>query len=420
MFACSFYPPMQFSIITVTRSMWGNLDVTVGDPRTQGFFLAAYVLAGVFILAYRRGILNQLTPRPLLWMLILLAASSTMWSLHPDVSGRRAAAMIGTTLIAVYLAGRFSVQELVSLLGIALAVVLIVSLAFVAAGDGIVESGPHRGFWQGAFGHKNTFGKLMSLAVVVFLLLWRSRSRGRWIWATLVIMALLLIPLSGSASSLMTVGGLALLGLGTVAVRHRLSSAVPFVIPFVLATGVLAVLVVVNPGAVAQGVGREETLTGRTDLWEAAQHEIGERPILGHGFSGFWVNDSPGSRRVWGTVGWEPLHAHNGFIDVALDLGFIGLTLVIFLLVQVLVTSLGYMRKHRGSIALFPALYLFFFVISNLTESALLRQNSIYWILVIVIALRLPRTRSRSPAVSQEAFIHPRAQSYFVETSGQS
>jgi O-antigen ligase len=73
-------------------------------------------------------------------------------------------------------------------------------------------------------------------------------------------------------------------------------------------------------------LGRNLTLTGRTELWPAVL-KLQDNPILGMGFESFWL----GKRldMLWKQFPWRPLQAHNGYIDVYLNLGAIGIALVI-------------------------------------------------------------------------------------------
>ena len=75
---------------------------------------------------------------------------------------------------------------------------------------------------------------------------------------------------------------------------------------------------------ISSTVGRSETLTERTDIWAFLVPLAMKEPMIGHGFGGFWTEE----------MRWQSSsHAHNGYLDVILDLGFVGLVLFsIFLL----------------------------------------------------------------------------------------
>ena len=70
---------------------------------------------------------------------------------------------------------------------------------------------------------------------------------------------------------------------------------------------------------------RDEGLTGRLNLWNAVLLAISKRLWLGYGFNAFWQGMKGESGYVLTAVGWAPKYAHNGFLDLVLDLGLLGL-----------------------------------------------------------------------------------------------
>jgi O-antigen ligase len=139
---------------------------------------------------------------------------------------------------------------------------------------------------------------------------------------------------------------------------------------------------------------RNPTLTGRTELWDAVVRSIARRPWLGYGFNTFWNGMNGESASVMIQVGWFPKHAHNGFLDLLLDLGFAGL--VIFAAGYLLLwkKALRALRSMRGHYPVWICTYLSFMLIYNLTESSILVQNNLFWILYVscaaTLAVRLP------------------------------
>ncbi len=67
-------------------------------------------------------------------------------------------------------------------------------------------------------------------------------------------------------------------------------------------------------------VGRDATLTGRTDIWAGLLPEVMRQPLFGDGFGSFWTQ----MRIMEHHIG----EAHNGYLEVCLGLGFVGLALI--------------------------------------------------------------------------------------------
>ena len=64
-------------------------------------------------------------------------------------------------------------------------------------------------------------------------------------------------------------------------------------------------------------IGREETLTGRSGIWAKFLPYAMEEPLIGHGVGGFWTDKLVKSYKL--------NEAHNGYLDILLDYGFVGL-----------------------------------------------------------------------------------------------
>ncbi len=136
-------------------------------------------------------------------------------------------------------------------------------------------------------------------------------------------------------------------------------------------------------------VGRDETLSGRTALWSAVIERIGARPWLGYGYDAFWVRSSAEGGpavELAEQIGWLARHAHNGFLDVAVDLGMIGLAL---LTVPLLACATRVFRDLRSGVRelerAWPGLFLVYWILSNLTESPLVRHDHLGWALYVSV-----------------------------------
>jgi O-antigen ligase len=113
-------------------------------------------------------------------------------------------------------------------------------------------------------------------------------------------------------------------------------------------------------------MGRNSTLTGRTEVWHAAL-SIAESPLVGTGFESFWI----GSRydRMAELTHMYLNQAHNGYIEVYINLGWIGIAVLGF----VILTT--YRRIVKAIYSMTPAasLRLAFFIIAisqNFTEAS--------------------------------------------------
>jgi exopolysaccharide production protein ExoQ len=130
-------------------------------------------------------------------------------------------------------------------------------------------------------------------------------------------------------------------------------------------------------------IGRDQSFTGRTPLWDAVVIAISKKPYLGYGFSSFWLGDSGPSASVVDMVGWIPPHAHNGFLDIWLDMGLVGVLIFASGFVVRFRTAVLDYRRVPDRTVMWPLVLMTFVLFYNFTESTLIRPNSIYWALYV-------------------------------------
>ncbi|NJN48601.1 MAG: O-antigen ligase family protein [Alkalinema sp. RL_2_19] len=123
-------------------------------------------------------------------------------------------------------------------------------------------------------------------------------------------------------------------------------------------------------------------------MWFGALDKIAERPWLGYGFRAFWRPEG-GAPEIWKIVGYEPPHAHNGYINISLDLGVIGLALFLLSLLISYAKSIQWLRMRKGVISLLPILYVTFMFMYNHSENTIIEHNSIFWAEFVAISLSL-------------------------------
>jgi O-antigen ligase len=138
----------------------------------------------------------------------------------------------------------------------------------------------------------------------------------------------------------------------------------------------------------SESLNRGSTLTGRTDLW-AYCLKFQSSPILGEGFESFWF---PERRQKIAAFynNWSPGGSHNSYLDIYLDLGLIGLSILIGLLIATFWKArLELFRNFewgRYRLAFLAAV-----VLRGWTESCF-TQHSALWFVFYLIAIDYPLT----------------------------
>jgi O-antigen ligase len=140
-------------------------------------------------------------------------------------------------------------------------------------------------------------------------------------------------------------------------------------------------------GGFLEMTGREQTLTGRTELWMDMLEIAKENPISGVGYGSFWIGDK--ANNLWERHIWGPQEGHNGYLDVYIELGIIGLLLFGFFL-------FGTFRVIRDMLiedfefGVFRMAFFIMILVHNLAESSFLRSDHNLWFILVLIAINIP------------------------------
>ena len=139
-------------------------------------------------------------------------------------------------------------------------------------------------------------------------------------------------------------------------------------------------------GGLVKTIGRDPTLTGRREVWSAVLLQV-HSPLLGTGYEGFWLGDR--LEKVWDAVNMKGIQeAHNGYIEIYLNLGWLGLSCLAVLIVT------GY-RNVLATLHRDPAigrLWLAYFVVGlvyNFTEAGF-RMMALVWIFFLCSIMAVP------------------------------
>lgn len=325
----------------------------------------------------------------LLALLLGLAFASVAWSIAPGIALRRVilqGAIVATLVLSVQAAG--DPRGVVNRIFWTLAAIMMLNLAVVA----VTSRGPLG--YEGIYPQKNGLGAAAALAILFALFqLFAGRPGTRVAAAGTIAVAMVLLVLSQSKTSfgLVFVVPVLAIGIGVVSRATGISVAILFTLLAGLVGAGYGIGVAAHlwdfPTAMAAIFG-DPTLTTRTDIWNFALAMIERRPVLGFGFESFWQAgpESPSLREAPGFVARMP-HAHNGYIDIALQLGMVGLVLLGAILLGALHSATGAVRRSFGLGWLCLALILFAILV-NFLESAWLRGfDAISMVFVIAIAV---------------------------------
>ncbi len=341
---------------------------------------------------------------------LLLALLSVGWALEPAISFRR---LIQQDLI-VFTALFAGIAEpdprrIVRMLA---------NLMIVVVGINVVWLGvkpPSPIGVEGIYPQKNLLGAamLVCLPILIFEAL-TSRARRRVICAACVFAALLLLVVSQSKTSL----GIALVVpttvVGALVAARTIRVPASWLLLFGLfVLSLLALLAGQVAGLTMDMVSLvlfdDTTFTGRTYIWDFVRSQAELRPTLGYGFNSFWAVgfDSPSFQSAPGFV-VSLLQAHNGYLDVRLETGYVGFALLFVVIVAAVVQS-SRAGLRRDPLLVWLAMTLVLTAaLHNCLESSFFRGFQLMWMAFLTaVGLTAPRLFAAAAAAARGSRTRP-------------
>lgn len=289
---------------------------------------------------------NYLLP----WIMLFVGISFT-WSTSPDITLDNAIVLICNTLFGLYIASRFSLKQQLEILGSFSLIIVFLSLVFVVLLPKYgIMGGIHEGSWRGIFLHKNQLGGMMVFASSVLLIMLNAvnniKQKRRYLVG--LGLAFFLIIQSNSGSALLN----SVLVLTTIGVSRLLKlkprQLIISLIFVIMTTALISVGYEAIFSLTLRALGKDPSLTGRTDIWYYVSEKIAQRPFFGYGLSVFWSGITSASANLVESVGWEAPSAHHGFLDMVLDIGLVGSTLVCLSLWETAVRAIARIRRYQS------------------------------------------------------------------------
>jgi O-antigen ligase len=371
---------------------------TEGSP-TDRLVYSGLLLAGLIVLVRRRqevlGILRANWP---LVAFFLYCAVSVAWSDYPDVAFKRWIKALGdVVMVLIILTDRDRYAAIKRALAWTAFLLIPISVLFIKFYPDLGR-GYHPWIWTpyytGVATNKNELGRLcliLGLGVV-----WRivtalrseqraARNMHLLAFGACLAMVSWLLWMAGSMTSMSC---FFMAGALMLATSLRMVARKPWVVHVmvfaILAASVTTLFLDMGSG-VLQTMGRDPTLTGRTDIWKLVLGMAGN-PVFGTGFESFWLGKR--LEKMWSIYWWHPREAHNGYLEMFLSLGWLGIVMFGIVLVTGYRTVVSAFRRNAEEGKLRLA-YFTVAVAYNFAESAFGSLNLI-WICFLLATISVP------------------------------
>ena len=144
-----------------------------------------------------------------------------------------------------------------------------------------------------------------------------------------------------------------------------------------------------NPDFFFSLFGRKFGLAARVDLWDyLLKYVVPKRPILGYGFGFIW-NDRTFRIETAEIVRWDfpIMNGDNGFLDILLHLGSIGLFVFLAVLGLTCMRAIRFAFAEQTLISFFPILFMMYALVANISFSLFMETEEFVWILIVLMLL---------------------------------
>jgi exopolysaccharide production protein ExoQ len=378
-----------------------------GGPLSRTLWVGLLLAAGA-VIAWRASLAWPLlrSLNPFLLLFVALAVASIVWSIAPEFTARRDVRLI--TIVAVCFAfslAGWHARRFQSVVRPALTMVLVGSIVFGLVAPGFAihhEVAPELvGAWRGLANHKNTFGAIACAALLLWLHGWLTGAVRAWRALLGCVLAVVCLWLSRSSTAAISAFAASAFLLFLLWSPRSLQPYLRYVVGFAAAVLVIYALAILRliPGLelllapITSLTGIDMTFTGRSEIWALIVQRIHSNPLLGVGYGAYWIGpvaESPSYEFIWRMGGFYPGSAHNGYLDVANDLGWTGLLFLLGYIVVHLRQSLRVLAADKAQGALFLALFIQQALV-NLSESHWFSVLSLQFVLMTLATTALAR-----------------------------
>ena len=304
----------------------------------------------------------------ILWIsaLPVYTLASTFWSEYPAATLRSAVQLTLTIVLSVFVYGALNGRRSIYLIFLGLILTAFFSLIFNRGHAGL-------GGMLGIFGSKNAFSCFSAIfffvALSVFL---NGKNSFSKMFAFIILLFAGYLLLRGDSA-----GAIVLTFLISIAalVAHlcirmnKLNRGFAFLSILMAFIPISAVILLTLDDyfvAVLSFLGKDTTLTGRTDLWSFANYYISEKPMFGTGYNAFWVRGKSEAEALWLMFSIETrtgFHFHNLFLSNAVELGLVGVGLqVSYFLWAMILAAKSLMKRYSAETLAYSLIFLFLLI----------------------------------------------------------
>lgn len=341
-----------------------------------------------------------------LFLFIFFAGLSIFWSVDWSISLARLLTLLALLLVGGYIGLRYSLKEILEFLSVFGVYILTISLILIVLAPNIGVMNYHiiQGAWRGLYWHKNHMGFISGFIALVFFMMFLTsyflKKKIAWVWGSIYLFSLFFVFQTDSVGayfSLISVHGMVFLILIWLRLKTQIKSH--HYIIFITMILFVAGLILSNLEYVLGLFNREISMTGRTLMWwHLFNNYLAAKPLGGYGFNAFWHIENHRVTMQLAAEYPDPIViADNGFIDILINTGFIGLSLFLLLYLGIWWRSLLFAWKAATITDCFPLIFMFYMLVANISWSLMYENESFFMLLMVIMLFSIGKRSLQVP-----------------------
>lgn len=349
------------------------VDMTMSNPVNQVYYSFVFILAFISIVPNYKKFLRWINQEKFIFFFLIWCGITVVFAIDPFVSFKRYFQYITTSLVFISFYLNFEseitlIKILKYMFSIYVILTILVSLSIPDALD------PSFKTWRGFHATKNYLGQYAGISIIFFsyLFLKTSDLHGKIHALFFLLLSYIILFEAFSMTNIVIIFTftVAFFILNGRKIFEPLGISLKFVslLLFLFALSIF-ILILLYPSLFQvffEITGKDPTLTGRTEIWYLVLSQNINDLITGVGFQSFWIQQKLSKIILFQY--WLPNQSHNGYVDIILETGIIGLLLFIFVVYSTFKKSI--MAEEN-----FWVIIIIYVLILNFSESTLIRPH---------------------------------------------
>jgi exopolysaccharide production protein ExoQ len=381
-----------FNAESPVMASYGSALTSAGSRgEDHAIILAVFTIALVLIGSRIKSVLILCSRGKEFVVLAGLALGSCLWSQLPRISLLASLYFAINIMFAFYLYQRFNHRQVLQLLltigWICLVSSILLALFFPQYG---ISQVPTPGAWRGIYNHKNLCAEMTIFLLVAAFFAPAVGLLSRLSRVAYILLSVIVIFKTHSLTGWLLLAFLLayVCAMRVVGRFPKKDSVILFLLLILGGILPLAIVGITHFREIMYLLGKDPTLTGRTRIWNAVLVSAMKRPLLGYGYKAFWNGLQGESGNVLLANGWSFDQGHNGYLEVLLGCGALGLGVVLYSLIKAFRNALPCVFARNFYLSWCVCIVLLI-AIHAMDEQTLAAPNNLAWILYIVASIGL-------------------------------